>query len=325
VQRTDAYCRLNANDKARRSRVFNFVVRCTHPTEATPTIHVDNTMPRIRLLREVTRPGRFGPVNGQYALQKALRERLPGWLAIGGRLRDGEIPWIWSWQDRQAAVAYAAAGRPFVVGPNVLFADSRRPCRAPGERAICRAASCRLMFTESAWYRDLIERYRGRRNRAPIVVWPYPIDPAPGGPLPAEYDLLIYAKSGYDEPLIRLLRRRFPRTYVLRYGGFTRPVLLNVARRSRCCLYLSDDDRGPLALAEILLSGCPAVGLPTGAPFIRPGTTGATIADFTPQACIDAVLRSHQFARPTVAATAAAQFDTARIVDTVLGALKSEI
>ena len=278
-------------------------------------------MPRIRLIREVTRLGACGPVNGQFALQKALRARLPDWLKIGGQLRDGEIPWIWSWEDRQTAVAYTAAGRPFVVGPNVLFADSRRPCRAPGERAICRAASCRLMFTESAWYRDLIERYRGRRNRAPIVTWPYPIDPTPGGPLPGEYDLLIYAKSGYEEQLIRSLRRCFPRTYVLRYGGFTRPVLWNVARRSRCCLYLSDDDRGPLALAEILLSGCPAIGLPTGAPFIRHGTTGVTLADFTPADCIEAVTKCHRFDRQHVSTTATVQFDMAQIIDTVLGAL----
>ncbi|NQU26032.1 MAG: hypothetical protein HQ567_32500 [Candidatus Nealsonbacteria bacterium] len=278
-------------------------------------------MPRIRLLREVTGLGACGPVNGQYALQKALRARLPDWLAIGGRLGDGEIPWIWSWEDRHVAVACAQLGQPFIVGPNVLFADSRRPCQTPSEQVICRATSCRLMFTESAWYRDLIELHRGRRNRAPIVVWPYPIDPTPRGPKPAQYDLLIYAKSGYDEPLIRLLRRRFPRTYVLHYRRFTRPLLWSVARHSRCCLYLSDDDRGPLALAEILLSGCPAIGLPTGAPFIRHGTTGVTITDFTPQTCIDAVTRCHGFDRRHVSTLATEQFDTKRIVDTILTTL----
>ncbi len=37
--------------------------------------------------------------------------------------------------------------------------------------------------------------------RAPIVLWPYPIDPLPGGPLPPRYDLLIYEKSGFGRAL----------------------------------------------------------------------------------------------------------------------------
>ncbi len=280
-----------------------------------------STHAEIRLIREVTRPGDSGPSNGQYALQRALRAGAPPWLKIGGRLRRSEIPWIWCWEDRQVAAACAATATPFIVGPNVLFADSRRPCRAPGEREICQAASCRLMFTESAWYRDLIEQYRGPQNRAPIVLWPYPIDPKPGGPLPAEYDLLIYAKSGYRPSLIARVSRCFGRVRLLRYGRFRRQELFETARRSRCCLYLSNDDRGPLALAEILLSGCPTIGLPTGAPFIRPGQTGTLLDRFRPAACIDAVKECHQLNRHAVAAMAARRFHTPRIVDAVLEAL----
>ena len=276
----------------------------------------------IRLIREVTQPGSSGPGNGQYALQKALRVSAPAWLNIGGTLRDGEIPWIWCWEDRDVAAACAAVGRPFVVGPNVLFENSRRPCRAPGEREICRAASCRLMFTESQWYGDLIEQYRGPLNRAPIVLWPYPIDPKPGGPLPAEYDLLIYAKSGHRPGLIPRISRHFRRVRVLRYGGFRRKELFDAARRSRCCLYLSDDDRGPLALAEILLSGCPAIGLPTGAPFIEPGRTGVLVDRFRPATCIEATATCHRFDRGAVTTVANHRFDTTRIVRIVLGALQ---
>ena len=275
----------------------------------------------IRLLRKVNHPGGSGPWNGQYALQRALRARSCRWLKIGGRLRDGEAPWIWCWKDRETAGALAAAGRPFVLGPNVLFENSRRPCSSAIERQLCGAASCRLMFTESAWYRDLIERHRGPENRAPIVVWPYPIEPKPGGPLPAEYDLLIYAKSGYDNRLLDRLQRRFPRTKFLFYGRFRREELFSAARRSRCCIYLSGDDRGPLALAEILLSGCPAVGLPRGAPFIAPGRTGVLLDVLELQTCAEAVRRCRALDRERVASIAAKQFDTEWIVDVVLGAL----
>jgi hypothetical protein len=275
----------------------------------------------VRLIREVNRPGGSGPWNGQYALQKALRACGLQWLSIGGPLAEGEIPWFWCWDDRDAAAMCAAAGQPFILGPNVLFTDSRRPCRLPVERELCNAANCRLLFTESAWYRDLIERHRGPNNRAPIVLWPYPIDPQPGGPLPAEYDLLVYAKGNYRLGLVARLARHFPRLRLLVYGQFARQELFDAARQSRCCLYLSDDDRGPLALAEILLAGCPAIGVPTGAPFIQPGRTGILVDRFHAEACRAAIPACHQLDRHAVAALAAQQFDTTRIVDIVLAAL----
>ncbi len=281
-------------------------------------------MRTIRLIREVTRPRGSGPWNGQYALQKVLRARGAEWLKIGGPLRRGEIPWFWCWEDRDAAAVCARTGQPFIVGPNMLFEHSRRPCRVPAERQICNAASCRLMFTESEWYRDLIEQHRGPNNRAPIVLWPYPIDPKPGGPLPTEYDLLIYAKGNYRPGLVARLMRNFRRARLLVYGRFRREELFDAARRSRCCVYLSTDDRGPLALAEILLSGCPAIGIPTGAPFIQPGRTGILLDRFRPKTCIDAVARCHQFDRNIIAAAAAEQFDTARIIDTLLASLWTE-
>lgn len=283
-------------------------------------------MPRIRLIRAVDRPARCGPLNGQYALQRALRARNIAWLTMGGNARGDEIPWFWCWMDRQAAARHARSRRPFVVGPNILFEDSRRPCRIRAEREICRAASCRLLFTESDWYARLIDRHRGSGNRdagnrAPIVQWPYPIDPRPGNPLPARHELLIYAKSGYRRCLVDRLCTRYPNARVIRYGHYRREELFDAARRSRVCLYLSDDDRGPLALAEILLAGCPAVGIARGAPFIRPGHTGVLVDRLTPRSCTEAIDTCLQLDRHEVATTAAEQFDTGRIVDTVLAAL----
>jgi hypothetical protein len=276
----------------------------------------------IRLIRAVSAPSGRGPGNGQYALQRALRRYGPPWLKIGGPLGRSEIPWFWSWEDREAAALCARAAAPFVAGPNILFAHSRTPCRIEAEREICNAASCRLLFTESEWYRRLIERHRGPANRASVVVWPYPIDPRPGGPLPPQFDLLMYEKSGVDAALVAALQRAWPRHARVCYGRYRREQLWTLARRSRCCVYLSDDDRGPLALAEILLTGCPAVGVPHGAPFIESGRTGIVLEKLTPQSCVEAVAFCRQLDRGAVSAAAAVQFDARRIVARIAAALE---
>jgi hypothetical protein len=61
------------------------------------------------------------------------------------------------------------------------------------------------------------------------------------------------------------------------YGKYRREQLFKSARRSRACAYLADDDHGPLALQEILLAGCPTVGVRTGAAFVRDGVTGVLV------------------------------------------------
>jgi hypothetical protein len=64
--------------------------------------------------------------------------------------------------------------------------------------------------------------------------------------------------------------------------------LFEAARRSRTCAYLADDDHGPLALQEILLAGCPVVGVRTGAPFIQDGVTGVFVERLPPGAkCLE--------------------------------------
>jgi hypothetical protein len=57
---------------------------------------------------------------------------------------------------------------------------------------------------------------------------------------------------------------------------------LEAARRSRLCAYLADDDHGPLALQEILLAGCPTVGVRTGTSFVRTGETGVVVDRLPP-------------------------------------------
>ena len=285
---------------------------------------------KVRLIREVTSPAASGPFQGQYALQRALRRYGPAWLYVGGRLAEGEVPWFWCWQDAPAACRCAAEGRPLILGPNVLFHNSRRPGQLPYERFLCRAASCRLLFTESAWYRELIARHLGPANRAPIAVWPYPVEWPPGYPTdPSDptdrSDLLIYAKSGFTPGLLAELARRFPRSEVVRYGHYRRAQLLAAARRSRACVYLSDDDRGPLALAEILLCGCPAVGVATGAPWIEPGVNGALVAALEPDCLAEAVAVALGTDRAAVAAAARVRFAAETVVGQIVRAVENHV
>jgi hypothetical protein len=256
-----------------------------------------------------------------FALQKALRDAKPAWLHIGGLLRDGEMPWFWCWEDRLAACACAEVNMPFVIGPNMLFMDRAKPCTVASERELCNAGSCRLQFTESAWYRDLIFAHSGPAMRAPIVLWPYPIDPMPGGPLSHKHDLLVYEKSGFGRELLCQLLRRWPALVRVRYGQFQRERLIELARQSRACVYISEDDRGPLALAEILLSGCPAVGTPHGAPWIESGRTGYHVETFDFASLRGAIERALQLDRFAVRTVAQERFNTDAIVQTILAAL----
>jgi hypothetical protein len=276
-------------------------------------------MPTIRLVREVSEPGNRGPSRGQYALQRALRAAKPDWLEISGQLQFGEIPWVWSYEDADLAVWFAEMGWPFVLGPNVLFANADRPGALAYERRMIDAASCLLQFTESEWYADLI-RKNCRANRAPIALFSYPIEPEPAGPLPAECDVLVYHKLGRwpVQQLLPVLTRWKCRTF--RYGRFARDEMVHAARRSRCCLYLSDSDRGPLGLAEVMLAGCPAVGMPRGAPWIVPGVSGVLVSGWGGLA--PAIEQAMGIERGAVRAWAVNRFSAARSVTAVLEALE---
>jgi hypothetical protein len=84
--------------------------------------------------------------------------------------------------------------------------------------------------------------------------------------------------------LLEHLAEAFPHHVQVHYGQYRREQLFEAARRSRACAYLADDDHGPLALQEILLAGCPTVGVRTGASFVRHGETGAVVDRLPPGA-----------------------------------------
>jgi len=299
----------------------------------------DDGKMRVELIGPVTAPGGNGPSNGMYALQKVLRERIDeglDWLTIKPLpASSGAMPWFWHWDDRRYAMWWDAEGLPFVQGPNMLFTNSASPRIDREECALLDAVNCRAMFCHSEWYRDLIAKHRGPANQSPIVLWPYPIDPWPGEPLPDEYDLLIYAKNGHRPQLLEHLAELFPRHIQIHYGQYQREHLFEAARRSRACAYLADDDHGPLALEEILLAGCPTVGVRTGASFVRDGVIGYLVDRLPPGrqcveneddeaalgAYLDVLGQAQSLSRSDVRDQASIEFGTASIVEAVISAL----
>jgi len=298
----------------------------------------DDKMP-VELIGPVDAPGGNGPSNGMYALQKELRRRIAeglDWLSIKALpASKGALPWFWHWDDRRYAMWWDAEGQPFIQGPNMLFTHSGSPRIDREECALLDAANCRAMFCHSDWYRDLIATHRGPANQSPIIRWPYPIDPWPGEPLPDEYDLLIYAKNGHRPQLLEHLAELFPRHIQIHYGRYRREELFEAARRSRACAYLADDDHGPLALQEILLAGCPTVGVRTGAAFVRDGATGFLVERLPPgrlcvanqddEACLelylDVINQAGTLARDDVRSRAAAEYATESIVERLITCL----
>lgn len=305
-----------------------------------PHVNPRDGRPPVELIGPVDAPGGNGPTNGMYALQKALRRRINeglDWLSIKSLpASKGALPWFWHWDDRRYAMWWDAKGQPFVQGPNMLFTFSGSPRIDVEECALLDAANCRAMFCHIEWYRDLIAKHRGPANQSPIVLWPYPIDPWPGEPLPDEYDLLIYAKNGDRPQLLEHLAEIFPRHIQIHYGQYRREQLYDAARRSRACAYLADDDHGPLALQEILLAGCPTVGVRTGAAFVSHGVNGFLVERLPPgQQCVvsdedaarlaqymEALRQAQGLDRHAVRADAVDRFSSLRIVDSVLAALE---
>ena len=300
-----------------------------------PHVNPKSDRTPIELIGPVLEPGTNGPQNGMYALQKELRKRIDeglDWLSIKPLpVSKGAIPWFWNWQDRRYAMWWDAEGLPFIQGPNMLFINSAIPRIDREECALLDSPNCLMMFCHSEWYRDLILANRGPNNKSEIVMWPYPIDPMPEGPLPAEYDLLIYAKNGHRPGLLEHLAELYPNHIQFHYGQYRRNDLIEAARRSRACAYLADDDHGPLALQEILLAGSPTVGVRTGAPYIQHGATGIRVNQLPglssiPDAqlaanlvaFIEAIEQSHSIDRHSTNIIASKQFDIIRIADEIL-------
>ncbi|MFM7974312.1 MAG: hypothetical protein ACKO8U_04505, partial [Pirellula sp.] len=118
-----------------------------------------------------------------------------------------------------------------------------------------------------------------------------------------------------------------------RYGQYKREQLFEAARRSRACAYLADDDHGPLALQEILLAGCPTVGVRIGASFVRAGVTGFWVEKLPPggraissqqdavilTGYVDRFAQAMEINRHQVREYAVQEFSTDRITSKIVG------
>lgn len=290
---------------------------------------------KVELIGPQPKGGNDGPSNGMWALQRTLKARDLDWLTIKPLPPSkGVLAWFWNWQDRGYLARWDKAGNPWVGGPNVIFMNSATPGGDYDERRVLEAKHCRGYFCHSPWYAELIGKHR--KNAAPIHQWTYPIEPWPGEPLPDEHDVLIYAKNGWRPGLLEHLAKAYPRHRQIHYGQYRREQLYEAARRSKVCAYLADDDHGPLALQEILLAGCPVIGVRTGASLIQEGTTGVWVPRLPPgKQCIQNDQHRNDLAayttaletmliwdRQTVREAAARQFDTGRIVDQVIECLE---
>jgi hypothetical protein len=100
---------------------------------------------------------------------------------------------------------------------------------------------------------------------------------------------------------------------------------------------MADDDHGPLALQEILLGGCPTVGVRTGAAFVWTGETGVVVDRLPPgRQCaesdedvralavfMEAIEQAQSMDRHSVRDRAAEEFDTDRIVGSIITAVNT--
>ena len=212
-----------------------------------------------------------------FALQRALRKVRPAWLHVGGPLA----------RRRDALVL-------------VLGGPHRGVRLRGGGSAVCDRPEHAVRQLDDAvrrgWRAGIVQRRKlpAAIHRIGLVsrLDSGPLRPGHAG---ADRALALPDPSVAGRPAKAPLRfadlreewflpraapptaRRWPASVRVRYGKYRRERLIELARRSRACVYLSDCDRGPLALAEILLAGCPAVGVPCGAPWIGSGQTGVQV------------------------------------------------
>jgi hypothetical protein len=226
---------------------------------------------------------------------------------------------VWSYEDAKIAVACETLGLPYVCGPNVLFNNSRKPGFTPDERELLGGKNCVLAFTESAWYAELIRESCPTQPGLPIAIFRYPIDPPVPEPKRIEWDVLLYLKDNrLANAVLDMKDLPWKKSKIIVYGRYERKELIYTAQRSRCCLYVCTDDRGPLGAAEIALAGCPLVGIERGCPWVTNPAIGVRLTTFHREQVIAGYLRAIKMRRGEVKAAAEEFFSTAATVRTIL-------
>ena len=226
--------------------------------------------------------GDLDSTSGPTVLMGAFKDALakdPRYSITGSPNPDSKVVWIPLYSHLQVLVDAIRAGRSIALGPNVVFANSQSPGAGAHEREICDYEGYKAIFWLSRWYAELGRKHFKQQTNHYILDIPMP------GPwkmlkhyAEIDCDAMIYVKGGKQEKAIAdRLCEIFPKHIKITYGGYTREALLEAARRSRACFYVSREDNYPLAAMEIGLMGCPIISDEKSCPVLIHGLTGITV------------------------------------------------
>jgi hypothetical protein len=165
---------------------------------------------------------------------------------------------------------------------DIVLLDHEPPPRR-GVDALRLRARCRLMTGHdsqhpASGYAEARDTFKYRFTESRIFPWTTVVSDEP----------LDWLEERSPPHVAEYLAELFPRHIQTHYGLYQREELSEAARRAPTCAYLADDDHGPLASQEILLAGCPTVGVRTGAWLVKPGETGVLVDRLLPgRQCVE--------------------------------------
>ncbi len=223
---------------------------------------------------------RSGPDVLVAALSEALRP--------DPRFADlNEQPWgpddvAWFPVGHHLIAKFMAEGRPFAIGPNVLFGHSQHPGAYGIEPQLLAYQNFAAVFTLSRWYSALQQKHFTQKSKHFILDYPLPQSwiPLANNKISERFvsSGMIFRKGGAAEQGIAvaikmLLPANFHLTEII-YGRYSRSDLFYAAKCSPVCFYISSEDHYPLAAVEIGLMGCPIISDEKICSVVQHGITG---------------------------------------------------
>lgn len=187
---------------------------------------------------------------------------------------------LWFSVLRQDLLAAIEQQRRVAIGPHVLYASCLSPGSSPAEKRVMMHEDYVGIFSSSRWCLELLRLTMAQKTGFGLVDYPLP-EAWLASPWQCRItrDALIYLKGRpIEAEIVKSLQARFPSHIVIRHGRFDRPALLEAARTSRVCFYVSRIDHYPSAAVEIGLMGCPIVSDERACPVIHHRLTGLSAA-----------------------------------------------
>jgi len=210
-------------------------------------------------------PDYLNSTSGPSVLLAAITEAVAGDPRFADTAHPGaadDLLWYPIYMHRPQVGAAVRAGRRLAIGPNVLFGNSAAPGAGDWERGVCAYTNFQAVFTLSRWYSELTRRAMAQQDCHYLLDFPLPATWAAlraGGPVLRDAFVYIKQASPVESAIAHEITAAFPGALVLGYGGYKRDDLLEAARSSRACFFISRDDHYPLSAVEISLMGCPII------------------------------------------------------------------